>query len=53
MAKDTQNSSKTDKVNPQNVERQDRVPRDKELTDEHLRNITGGGGEPPVVVDRT
>jgi hypothetical protein len=53
MAKDTQKSSNPETVNSQNVGRQDRAPRDKELTDEQLRNITGGDGEPPVVVDRT
>jgi bacteriocin-like protein len=53
MANDTEKLPKPETAKPKEIGRQDRVPRDKELTDEQLRNITGGGGEPPVVVDRT
>ena len=53
MAKDAQKSSKPETAKPPEIGRQDRAPRDKELTDEQLRNVTGGGGAPPIVVDRT
>jgi bacteriocin-like protein len=51
MANDAEKLPKPETAKPQKIERPDSTPRDKELTDEQLRNISGGGGEPPVVVD--
>jgi hypothetical protein len=51
MTKDTKKSSKSEIAKSQKIERQDSAPHDDQLTDEQLRNVTGGGGEPPVVVD--
>ncbi len=52
MTKDIDKTSpKAETGKSQNVERGESTSHNNKLTDEQLRNVTGGGGEPPIVVD--
>jgi hypothetical protein len=53
MAKDTVTSPNPDTEKSKTLDRRDRTPHDDELTEEQFQKASGGGGEPPIVVDRT
>jgi hypothetical protein len=53
MAKATVTSAKPDREKSKTLERRDSTPHEDELTEEQLQKASGGGGAPPIVVDRT
>ena len=53
MAKDNVTSPKPDTDKSKILERRDSTPHEDELTEEQLQKASGGGGDPPTVIDRT